>query len=162
MGKRPAYEDRKKTKAALDNLARWHEVDSWRDTLDEFIFAELSEDGESSKPTRRAVAALLLTMFEHAKTDVDWNMYKTPLGARKKSGMLNPYEDQDSYARAYAVAMDYVAGFTKRKDAKTAIREIAPIGDRRAGAFLDENRPEIEEKLKGATHLNGRPIKKEI
>jgi len=152
----------KETRASnvLDNLAEWHDIESWPELLDDFIFkAQKGLDYKNPK-TEQAIALLLATMMQDAKFGYSWNEYKKPLGLRKISGELNPVDDWDTHVQAYAVVMDYMAHFIDEDEAIIRIQRIAPIKERRAQDFIKKHRNEIYEKLKDSSSLNGRKIEK--
>ncbi|OOZ34956.1 hypothetical protein BOW51_11655 [Solemya velesiana gill symbiont] len=98
-------------------------------------------------------------MFQDARRGVDWRHYKKPLGLRKASSQLNPFDDWNLHVKAYAVVMDYVACFISQEEAIEALQKLAPLGKRKAQKFIRRYRDEIANKLERASHLNGKPIK---
>ncbi len=145
-------------------LAMWAEhlgIDSWTDTIMNFVSAELAGKKSSSK-SRQAAAVLLLSMFDDAKRGRPWNDYRMALDIRKWSGEFNPYADPVTFKKAYGIAMEYIAYHLTEREALDRLTYLTgeSIEEGTARGFIRKYKPEIRAKLKNASHLNGSPIKK--
>lgn len=150
-----------RAKNIADNIANWFDIDSWPDFLHDFIREAQKDNPQYKNPnTEKAIAILLGSILDEAKSGNSWNDFKKPLGYKKLSGVLNPIDNWHENARAQGIVMQYIAGFIDEEEAINQIKKLAPIKKRQIQNFIKKHRKNIYEKLKGADKLNGKTIDK--